>query len=247
MSRFIIRYIMGAKQSAIGRTSIRPSEKEYNAINEIFTFNIEKLKSHLDHDKHLNEKKFTGKFIYAFDVQDYFELSKLLFNLDYARKFNNKFAIQYSVKTSDRNIYSFNINISFTECLLSDLFLCIFILVDIVPNKYFSKVVNFREIINEMKEIAKSNDPDNALQNQILQQLQFINLNGDIFLNINDPDIKAKYAKRAKQDCVICIECPKSVIFLPCKHFSCCERCSNLEYCPICRTEIANKIIVFDC
>lgn len=238
---------MGAKQSGMGRTSVRPSEKEYNAINEIFTFNIEKLKSHLDHDKHLNEKKISGKFIYAFDVLDYFELSNLLFNLDYARKFNNKFTIHYSVRTLDINIYRFKIKILFTECSLSDLFLCIFILADTVPNKYFSEIINFREVINEMKEIAKSNDKNNALQNQILQQLQFINLNGDVFLNINDPEIKAKYDKRSKKDCVICIECPKSVIFLPCKHFSCCERCSNLEYCPICRTEIANKIIVFDC
>ncbi len=239
---------MGGKQSThSGRTTIRPSEREHDTINEIFTFNIEKLKSHLIHDKHLNKKKFTGKFVYAFDVSDYFELSTLLFNLDYTRKFNNKFAIHYSARTSNRHTYCLNINISFAECSLSDLFLCMFILVDIVPNKYFSKIAKFREVINEMKEIAKYNDSDNTLQNQILEELQFVNLNGDIFLNMNDSEIKNKYAKRSKQDCVICIEYPKSVIFLPCKHFSCCERCSGLEYCPICRTEITNKITVFDC
>lgn len=237
---------MGGKQSS-SRTTIRPSEKEYDIINEIFTFNIEKLKSHLDYDKDLNKKKFTGKFRYTFDLSDYFELSTLLFNLDYVRKYNNKFIIQYSAKTLNNNKYCINIYSSFVDCSLSELFLCMFIFVDIIPNKYFSKVLNFRETINEIKEIAKSIDHDDSFQTQILEKLQFVNLNGDIFLNMNNPEIKKKYTKRSKQDCVICIECPKSVIFLPCKHFSCCERCSNLEYCPICRTEISNKIIVFDC
>ena len=38
----------------------------------------------------------------------------------------------------------------------------------------------------------------------------------------------------------------KSILFLPCKHIFCCEMCSKkLDNCPICRTEISEKIKVY--
>ena len=43
--------------------------------------------------------------------------------------------------------------------------------------------------------------------------------------------------------CATCLTLDKSILFLPCKHIFCCETCSEkLENCPICRTEISEKI-----
>lgn len=47
---------------------------------------------------------------------------------------------------------------------------------------------------------------------------------------------------KEKELCDICYENPKSVIFYPCKHYVCCDRCSSkviyTKQCPICRAEI---------
>lgn len=46
-------------------------------------------------------------------------------------------------------------------------------------------------------------------------------------------------------DCIICMDVDKNIIFYPCKHFYCCNKCSReLKLCPICRSEIKLKIIV---
>lgn len=44
-------------------------------------------------------------------------------------------------------------------------------------------------------------------------------------------------------DCIICMDADKNVVFYPCKHFYCCNKCSkSLKLCPICRSEIILKI-----
>lgn len=46
--------------------------------------------------------------------------------------------------------------------------------------------------------------------------------------------------------CSICLERKRNVLFRPCSHFCSCSRCSmRLENCPICRTRIRRKIMVF--
>ena len=43
-----------------------------------------------------------------------------------------------------------------------------------------------------------------------------------------------------------CLTFDKSILFFPCKHIFCCEKCSKkLDNCPICRTEISEKIKVY--
>ena len=46
--------------------------------------------------------------------------------------------------------------------------------------------------------------------------------------------------------CGTCLTFDKSILFFPCKHIFCCEKCSKkLDNCPICRTEISEKIKVY--
>jgi len=46
--------------------------------------------------------------------------------------------------------------------------------------------------------------------------------------------------------CVICLEKDKCFLFLPCRHVSCCEDCSNkVNQCPICRNRIDSKLKIF--
>eukprot|EP01067_Filipodium_phascolosomae_P009386 Filipodium_phascolosomae@DN8371_c0_g1_i1.p2 len=50
----------------------------------------------------------------------------------------------------------------------------------------------------------------------------------------------------ATGDCKICWEQPVAVLFLPCKHASCCCRCaSRVTNCPTCRQVIRNKERIF--
>ena len=45
------------------------------------------------------------------------------------------------------------------------------------------------------------------------------------------------------QDCIICMDNIKQIVFDPCGHFYTCDRCSNkVTICPICRTNITNRI-----
>ena len=51
------------------------------------------------------------------------------------------------------------------------------------------------------------------------------------------------------QLCIICCDLPKSVLLMPCKHLCMCEVCGNneqLRVCPVCRTAIAGRIIVYN-
>ena len=48
--------------------------------------------------------------------------------------------------------------------------------------------------------------------------------------------------------CIICEEATKRVVLLPCKHLCLCSACSKLEQvkdCPMCRTEISDRMEVF--
>lgn len=48
--------------------------------------------------------------------------------------------------------------------------------------------------------------------------------------------------------CVVCLEKKRTILFLNCKHFVCCESCSleiKSDNCPVCRQSIVSKIKVF--
>lgn len=47
--------------------------------------------------------------------------------------------------------------------------------------------------------------------------------------------------------CVICLDRPREIVYLPCRHFVICEKCftaSQLRTCPLCRSPIIDTIVV---
>ena len=51
------------------------------------------------------------------------------------------------------------------------------------------------------------------------------------------------YTDDTMDDCIICLENKKSIIFGPCGHLYACTACSKLvKQCPICRNDITTKI-----
>lgn len=63
---------------------------------------------------------------------------------------------------------------------------------------------------------------------------------------------REKSETQSKLDEIICVICQrnnKNVLLLPCKHFCICEECSNNEEfnnkCPICRSPIIDKMIIY--
>ena len=239
---------MGTKHSSGNRVDTVPQKIKFNTIEEIFTFNMIKLKAHEEVDPTISSKLYDGKYVYRFSINDYFELSTLLFNFDYIKKFeHSEFLIKWAVRNSSTQKYIFTVEITLSSCSFINMFLCVLILLDVIPHKYFNPSQTFDRIVNDVKQIASLHDARGSLRADILVRLQFINLNGDILVNTSDPEIRKKYEKREKMDCIVCMEKPKNIIFLPCKHFSSCETCSVKDFCPICRAEVANRIQVFDC
>ena len=58
--------------------------------------------------------------------------------------------------------------------------------------------------------------------------------------------INGEMESRNQFECCVCMNAPKKVLFLPCKHVACCEYCSTLvEECPICCTAAEQKLSVF--
>lgn len=46
--------------------------------------------------------------------------------------------------------------------------------------------------------------------------------------------------------CVVCLEAPRQILLMPCRHVCCCKDCAErLERCPICRTETKSLAEVF--
>ena len=46
--------------------------------------------------------------------------------------------------------------------------------------------------------------------------------------------------------CSICLDNTKCMLFLPCKHVSCCEQCAqNVNSCPLCRNPIQSKVKIY--
>ncbi|NXI47767.1 LRSM1 ligase, partial [Galbula dea] len=49
-----------------------------------------------------------------------------------------------------------------------------------------------------------------------------------------------------KSECVVCMELETQIVFLPCGHVCCCQSCcEQLQACPLCRKDIAQRIRIF--
>jgi len=59
---------------------------------------------------------------------------------------------------------------------------------------------------------------------------------------------KKKSKKAVDTECVVCLEAPKEVAFIPCGHMCCCQKCglnASLNQCPVCRLNITKKQKIF--
>ena len=49
---------------------------------------------------------------------------------------------------------------------------------------------------------------------------------------------------KSKDECTVCMENQRSIVFMPCGHLICCQDCVKvLTKCPICRAEIESTIV----
>ena len=83
-----------------------------------------------------------------------------------------------------------------------------------------------------------------------LQGMRLNSLSNDELLdleqNANDSYLRIRTFIRSKLKCIVCYENEKRVLFRPCHHFVVCPDCSGkLEKCPVCNTDIAESIKVY--
>jgi len=59
---------------------------------------------------------------------------------------------------------------------------------------------------------------------------------------------KMRVAQQEAEDssmCVICLDAPRAVLFMPCQHMCCCPSCGTGDLCPMCRTTIEGRTPVY--
>lgn len=69
------------------------------------------------------------------------------------------------------------------------------------------------------------------------------------YFNINDSNSTFdNHICGDTETCSICYENDRNVVFIPCKHFISCNKCTvGLKKCPYCRNVILEKIRIFTC
>lgn len=64
--------------------------------------------------------------------------------------------------------------------------------------------------------------------------------------DVQDPE--SQVPASSENSCTICLDKPKSVLFLPCQHLVSCVNCAPIvEHCPVCRTPIQRSIRAYLC
>lgn len=90
-------------------------------------------------------------------------------------------------------------------------------------------------------------------KNQVLLHLKkSIKLNENMKIALSDSIKTTELALKERDDikdkfyCCICYDKLKNVVIEPCSHFVSCKECSNhLINCPICRSKIDSRLILF--
>jgi hypothetical protein len=73
-------------------------------------------------------------------------------------------------------------------------------------------------------------------------------LDNELNRSKNNELLKENTSTKKQILCVVCHSAERNVVFLPCKHFACCNLCANTLYsntCPTCRGAIDEKQIVY--
>ena len=54
------------------------------------------------------------------------------------------------------------------------------------------------------------------------------------------------YSSHGRTSCVVCLERPRAVVLLPCRHLSMCALCAaGVSTCPMCRSAVEESMVVF--
>ncbi len=113
---------------------------------------------------------------------------------------------------------------------------------------------SFEEYIEKkVRQIFEDNKLTEKLKNEVDNYWEFFNIKR--VLEKQEKIIKSQKKKFNKleevhitNDCIICMETQRSVIFKPCLHLICCEKCSFSKVgsdCPQCHSEIQAKQMVY--
>jgi hypothetical protein len=79
-------------------------------------------------------------------------------------------------------------------------------------------------------------------------------VSGDMFANLSSQQLEEAQnylllEQKSRKTCVVCLDNPAQVLFLPCRHMRVCVECSDRQKehsrCPICRDTVTEKIIPF--
>ena len=193
-------------------------------------------------------KKITENHSYDFVIDDYSRASALLFIFDHYNKnnLNQSFHYTYGLTqvithtNTNTYVYLFVVNIELIECIYVEILRSLIILIDLIPHEYFiKKYPNFNglTITEDLLKLSKRYNP--SVGNISQDFLSYKNV-----LSYNGSNSKYGTFGYNSNECVICMERIKNILFVPCHHFAVCRVCANLHSCPICRTQITDRISV---
>ncbi len=145
---------------------------------------------------------------------------------------------------------------NFLQCYT--LFQFEFFLKNIKNACYYLNIINSKNSLNP--ELFYSNMETFYIQEKVKSLLEnkmnedYINNNYSFYVNKGE-NIKLNDESNnnnSKNICIICMDSPKIIIFVPCGHKCCCQKCADIIFsmkklCPICMIKIEYKISkVFD-
>ncbi len=193
----------------------------------------------------MKNKKISYYCEYIFIIMNFSEVSNLLQILNTynkRHKIKQKYEISCSfIQLSGEHKYKFTIYLKFRKCTILEVLTCLFIILNIVPLKLFSKINNDFDS-NEVIIFVKYAIDNLHVSNPIKKNITKHNI-------INNNKIYGTFISEDDDDnlCVICFENNKSRVLKPCDHYVSCDTCTKLILlCPICRVVI-NEVVGINC
>lgn len=118
-------------------------------------------------------------------------------------------------------------------------------------------LAHLREALAEADARAKAAEAELATERarSVSERLEALRVGADNDRELGDlrealkrasEKVTAELARRKERhdECTVCMDAPRAVVFLPCKHRAVCAACSpNCDVCPLCRAPIENKIV----
>ncbi|CAH8356970.1 unnamed protein product [Eruca vesicaria subsp. sativa] len=106
-------------------------------------------------------------------------------------------------------------------------------------------ILKERQVLNAPEEVIVAKSEDTSKEEPLVARLKAR------MQEMKEKEIKSQAAAAANADanshvCKVCFESPTATILLPCRHFCLCKCCSlACSECPICRTNISDRLFAF--